>query len=130
MKIKEGQSVRAYASDICRVEYELSFTGNKLEDRDKKFCLLNGLRHEYASKKQILQECIEDSFDKMVCSLEMYEADEIKSENSADSGQAFVAPGGAPQKKGKCFICGLTGHKMNKCFYNSQFNYRKLKRKA
>lgn len=116
MKKKDSENVRTFASQICKIEYELACAGDKLEPRDKKFSLLNGLGPEFAVKKQILQENYADTFDRMVCSLEMFEADIEKPEK--DEGMVFAVQNGGTRAKGKCYICARTGHRMNKCFYN------------
>lgn len=116
MQKKDAENVRAFASEICSIQYELSCAGHKLEQRDKKFALLNGLGPEFAMKKQILQENYADSFDRMVASLEMFETDIEKPGKGTPA--AFAIPGSDPRKKGKCYICARSGHLMNKCFYN------------
>lgn len=121
MKKKETENVRAYASKICSIEYELSCAGHKLEERDKKFALLNGLGSEFNIKKQILQENYADTFDRMVSSLEMFEAD--LGEREKDQGSTFAMPNGRERRtKGKCYICTKPGHIMSKCFYNPKSN--------
>ena len=78
MRMEQGTTIREFANAICTIERELAFAGKTIDNDDKKYALLNGLRDEYAIKKTILQESYGISFEQMVSSLELTE-DEINS---------------------------------------------------
>lgn len=122
LKMGQGTSIREFVNEICTIERQLAFAGKVIDDGDKKYALLNGLRNEYAIKKTILQENYEMSFEKMVSSLEMTE-DEISSNGNMNmkaspSPSAFYAGNSSRRHQSGCFICKKSGHVMRDCFYN------------
>lgn len=67
LKMKSKDTIRNYANEISYIEHELTFAGHTVDDEDKKFVLLNGLREEFNMKKAILQERVSDtSFEELI----------------------------------------------------------------
>lgn len=122
LRMEQGTSIRAFVNEICTIERQLSFAGKIVEEDDKKYALLNGLRKEYHVKKTILQENYDTSFEKMVSSLEMteneLESSGIANKGSSSSGSSFMTESRNNASSMKCWICERKGHKMTDCFYN------------
>lgn len=100
IKMGHGTTIREFVNEICKIERQLAFAGTSVDEADKKYALLNGLRKEFEIKKTILQENYDINFEKMVSSLEIVE-DEIASSghrnhSALSSGSSFVIGG---QKK-------------------------------
>ena len=122
LKVGQTTSIREFVNQICAIERQLAFAGKIVEEDDKKYALLNGLRPEFAIQKTILQETYGATFEKMVSSLELTE-DEVGSGRSPGSGAFSSASSfytGKDDRRNNlvCFICNKPGHKMRDCFFN------------
>ena len=73
LRMSVGMTIREFVNEICTIERQISFSGKVIDEGDKTYGLLNGLRGEYAVKKTILEEKYDTSFEKMVSSLELTE---------------------------------------------------------
>ena len=133
--VEYGDGIRnndtRFVDKICTIERELAFAGKVIDDDDKKYALLNGLRDEYAIKKAILHESYGTSFAKMISSLEITEnelkTNEKSNSGSSSSGSSFYA-GRLPRNDGKvCYICERPDHIMNECFFNPRSKKYKSK---
>lgn len=96
-----------------------------VDDDDKKYSSLNGLRKEFELKKTILYEKYETSFEETVSLLE-HKEDDINA-NSSKSGSRNQSRGSeivaetVPSKGVACFVCNKKGNRMANCFYNLKF---------
>lgn len=119
--MSQQESVREFVNRICTIERQLSFAGKHIDEDDKKYALLNGVRAEFEVKKTILMESYDVSFEKMVSSLEQtedqYSKTKCKQASNTNSGSSFAAVQSSTRKFA-CFICGKEGHRMRECFYN------------
>lgn len=119
LKMKSKDSIRNYANEISFIEHELTFAGHVVDEEDKKFVLLNGLREEFNMKKAILQEKLgTTSFEALIASLEQYEQEYKRngSGSGSSSAPAFITAA-APTKKKSCYLCKKP-HYMDRCWYN------------
>ena len=126
MSMHSGETIREYVNRLCTIERQLAFAGKIVDDSDKKYALLNGLRPEFEVKKTILMESYETSFEKMVSSLDQTE-DQCRSKSSrskttGSSGGTTFVTSGTGNKKATCWICERSGHRMSDCFFNPKSN--------
>ena len=115
LKLEREDTIRAFVTQICKIEYELVGAGKTIDDCDKKFTLLNGLKEDCIVKKTILDENVSLFVEEIVCSLEMTEEDLSqggKKANGYSSGSEFMSRGYGMKKKRKFYICYKTAHKM------------------
>ena len=85
----EGESIRSYVNRLCTIERQLAFAGKEVDETDKKYALLNGLRSEFEVKKTILMENYDTPFEKMVSSLEQTE-DQVLSKSLRGISKGFI----------------------------------------